>query len=501
MRAEARATGMLIGGEWASEGGDGTFEDLDPATGEVNAVLPSASAADVERAVSAARAAQPAWGGRAAAERGRVLVALAERLEANQEYVSRLESADNGRPRRETAAQAAIVAKWFRYYGGLADKVEGSVVPVEGPYLNYTRRMPVGVCAAITPWNHPMLIAAKKVAPALACGNAVVLKPSELAPLSVLELARLAGEAGLPPGILNVVPGGPDAGRALVSDSGVDRIDVTGSTGTGIAVAAEAARTLKRVGLELGGKAANLVFADADLDRTAAGAVFSGYVAQGQSCVAGARVLVAESIAERFAEAVRERVAAIRVGDPLEAATQMGPLITPDSARRVAGYVDDARAEGAKVLAGGGPPETLPAPLSVAGYYRPTLLWTDDPDIAAAREEIFGPVVTMTPFRDEDHAIEIANGVPFGLGAGVWTRDVTRAHRVADRLRAGVVWVNDYHRIDPASPWGGVGLSGYGRENGFAAVEEFTEVKSVWVGTEDTPLDWYDTSDLGGRLN
>ena len=492
---------MLIGGDWLSDGTDGTFEDRDPATGEVNAVLPSASPRDVERAIAAARAAQPGWARLAAAERGRLLVALAERLEGEREHISRLESADNGRPRRETAAQAGIVAKWFRYFGGMADKVEGSVIPVEGPYLNYTRRVPVGVCAAITPWNHPMLIAAKKVAPALACGNAVVLKPSELAPLSVLELGRLAGEAGLPPGVLNVVPGGPDAGRALVSSPDVDRIDLTGSTATGMAIAAEAAGTLKRVGLELGGKAANLVFADADLRRTAAGAVFSGYIAQGQSCVAGARVLVHESIAAELAEAMRDLLAGLRIGDPLDDGTQMGPLITPDSARRVAGYVDGALDEGARLLTGGGRPDGLPEPLAPDGYYEPTLLWTDDATIVAAREEIFGPVVTVTPFRDEGEAIEIANSVPFGLGAGIWTGDVARAHRVAEALRAGVIWVNDYHRIDPASPWGGFGLSGYGRENGFAAIAEFTDVKSVWVGIEDRPMDWYERGDAGGRLN
>jgi acyl-CoA reductase-like NAD-dependent aldehyde dehydrogenase len=429
-----------------------------------------------------------------------VLLRLADLLEAEQERIARLETTDNGRPYRETAAQAGIVAKWYRYFGGIADKIEGATIPVEGPYLNYTRRVPVGVCAAITPWNHPLLIATKKIAPALACGNTVVVKPSELAPLSVLELARLALDAGLPPGVLNVVTGEREAGEALVAHEGVDRIDLTGSTPTGIAIAKAAAGRLKRVGFELGGKAANIVFADADFERAAAGAVFAAFIAQGQSCVAGARLLVEESLARPFAEQIAERVARIRVGDPHESATQMGPVITPAAAQRIRGYVDSAVEEGAEVLVGGGAPTGLESPLQAEGFVEPTLIWTEDPAIRAASEEVFGPLVTLIPFRDEEHAVEIANGTPFGLGAGIWTRDVSRAHRVADRLRAGVVWVNDYHRIDPASPWGGFGLSGYGRENGFQAVEMFTEVKSVWVPLEERPLDWYDADRLG-RLN
>ena len=491
---------MLIAGHWVAGEGK-TLENRDPSTGRVLAHLASASAADVDAAVSGARAAQPGWAALSAAQRGAALYRIADLLEAKRESISATESADNGRPLRETAAQAGIVAKWFRYYGGMADKVQGAVIPVEGPYLNYTERVPVGVCAAITPWNHPMLIATKKIAPALACGNAVVVKPSELAPLSVLMLARLTEEAGLPPGLLSVVTGGPDSGRALTEHPEVDRIDLTGSTATGVAVARAAAQKLKRVGLELGGKAANLVFADAEWERTVAGVVFSGFVAQGQSCVAGARILVEGSIAEDFAAAVRERVERIRLGDPQRLSTQMGPLITPAAAERVGRHVDAARAEGATILCGGAVPSELDARLSAAAYYLPTLIWADDPSLSVAREEIFGPVVTIMPFGDEEEAIGIANSVPFGLGAGVWTGDVTRAHRVAKRLRAGITWINDYHRIDPASPWGGFGLSGYGRENGFDAVAEFTEAKSVWLPTERQPIDWYDDPADGARLN
>lgn len=496
----AVAERMLIGSDWVAARADRSFEDRNPATGELLATLPDATAADVGLAVERATEAFGPWSAMDAADRGRALMALADRIEHEQERLSQIESADNGRPRRETGAQAAIIAKWFRYFGGMADKIEGATIPVAGPYVNYTKRVPVGVCGAITPWNHPALIAVKKIAPALACGNTMVVKPSELAPLSVLELGRLALDAGIPPGVLNIVTGQRATGEALVTHPGVARIDLTGSTATGIAVAKSAADTLKRLGFELGGKAANLVFDDVDLDRAVRGAVFSAFVAQGQSCVAGSRILVQRSIADEFTARIAEQVATIRVGDPLDPDTQMGPLITPAAAARVAAFVRDAVDEGATIVQGGAVPEGLAAGLSAAGFYLPTVLWSESATIRAACEEVFGPVTTVIPFDTEEEAVAIANGLAFGLGAGVWTRDVNRAHRVADAVKAGIVYVNDYHRIDPASPWGGFGLSGYGRENGFEAVQMFTEVKSVWVGLEDRTVDWY-ASDGPTRLN
>lgn len=492
---------MLVGADWGRADDGRTFDVSDPATGEVLARLPEAGTADVEAAVAAAAEALPGWSGLDASERGRILVRWADLLEANGPRTAQIETSDNGRPIRETRAQGAIVSKWYRYFGGMADKVEGSTIPVEGAYLNYTRRVPVGVCAAITPWNHPTLIATKKIAPALALGNTMVVKPSELAPLGVLELAQMALEAGLPPGVLNVVTGGGEVGAALVRDPRVARVDVTGSTRTGISVATAAAASIKRVGLELGGAASNLVFADADLARTARGVVFAAFIGQGQTCVAGARVLVDESVAKDLVDRIAAIVGGLRLGDPMEESTQVGPVITPAAAARVQAYVQAARDGGAQILSGGSVNPSMGGRLRPNGFHEPTVLWRDEPDPRLFSEEVFGPVITVVPFSSEKEAVQIANSTPFGLGSGIWTRDLSRAHRVAEALRAGIIWVNDYHRTDPASPWGGFGMSGLGRENGYGAVEMFTEVKSVWVPLVERPMDWYEGSGGAARLN
>ena len=493
---------LLIGGRWVDAASGRTFEDLNPATAEVLAQVAEADAEDVRLAVAAARAAfdEGPWGRMSGGERGKILLRIADRLEAEANAIARLESQDNGRPIRETSAQAGIIPRWFRYFAGWADKIEGETIPVEGPYLNYTVRVPLGVIGQITPWNHPLLIATKKIAPALAAGNTIVLKPSELAPLSVLEFGRICLEAGLPDGVVNIVPGfGPTAGRAICEHPDVAKIDFTGSTATGQAIARLAAGTMKRVSCELGGKAPNIVFPDADLEAAVNGALFAGFIAQGQTCVQGARLFLHTAIHDAFLGRFLEKAGRIRVGDPLQPETQMGPQISRAQLDKIHRYVEIGRGEGAQVILGGRYPEEQA--LRQGFFYTPTVFKDVRNDMQIAQEEIFGPVVTVIRFGDEVEAVREANAIPFGLGAGIWTRDVARAHRVAQAIRAGIVWINDYHRIDPASPWGGFKMSGFGRENGLEAIRHCTEVKSVWVGMDDRPIQWYESGGESQRLN
>jgi acyl-CoA reductase-like NAD-dependent aldehyde dehydrogenase len=493
---------LLIDGRWVDAASGKRFEDLNPTTGEVLAQVAEADAADVRRAVAAARTAFEAgpWSRMSGGERGRILLRVADLLEREADAIARLESQDNGRPIRETSAQAAILPRWFRYFAGWADKIEGETIPVEGPYLNYTLRVPLGIIGQITPWNHPLLIATKKIAPALAAGNTIVVKPSELAPLSVLEFGRLCQEAGLPEGVLNIVPGfGPTAGQAICEHPDVAKIDFTGSTATGQAISRLAAGTMKRVSCELGGKAPNIVFPDADLEAAVNGALFAGFIAQGQTCVQGGRLFLHRTIHDAFLDRLLEKAGRIRVGDPLRPETQMGPLISQGQLEKVHRYVEVGREEGARVVLGGRTPEA--EALRRGFFYTPTVFAGVRNTMRVAQEEIFGPVVTAIPFEDEAQAVVEANAIPFGLGAAVWTRDVGRAHRVAHAIRAGIVWINDYHRIDPASPWGGFKLSGFGRENGLEAIRHCTEVKSVWVGLDDRPIQWYEGGGERQRLN
>jgi aldehyde dehydrogenase (NAD+)/phenylacetaldehyde dehydrogenase len=493
---------LLVGGRWVDAASGKTFEDRNPTTGEVLARVAEADAEDVGRAVEAARSAyeEGPWGRMPGADRGRVLLRIADLLEREAGTIGRLESADNGRPVRETSAQAGIIPRWYRYFAGWADKIEGETIPVEGPYLNYTIRVPLGVIGQITPWNHPLLIATKKIAPALAAGNTIVLKPSELAPLSVLEFGRICQEAGLPDGVLNIVPGfGPTAGRAICEHPDVAKIDFTGSTATGQAISRLAAGTMKRVSCELGGKAPNIVFPDADLEAAVSGALFAGFIAQGQTCVQGARLFLHTAIHDAFLDRLLDKAAKIRVGDPLQPETQMGPQISRAQLEKIHRYVQIGQDEGAKVILGGHYPEE-PA-LRRGFFYTPTVFESVRNDMRIAQEEIFGPVIATIRFGDEVEAVREANAIPFGLGAAVWTRDVGRAHRVAQAIRAGIVWINDYHRIDPASPWGGLKMSGFGRENGLEAIRHCTEVKSIWVKLDDRPIQWYESGRGSQRLN
>jgi len=493
---------LLIGGRWVDAASGKTFEDVNPATAAVLANVAEADAEDVSRAVAMARAAfeEGPWGRMSGGERGKILMRIADRLEAEADTIARLESQDNGRPIRETSAQAKILPRWYRYFAGWADKIEGETIPVEGPYLNYTVRVPLGVIGQITPWNHPLLIATKKVAPALAAGNTIVLKPSELAPLSVLEFGRICHEAGLPEGVLNVVPGfGLTAGRAICEHPDVAKIDFTGSTATGQAISRLAAGTMKRVSCELGGKAPNIVFPDADLEAAVSGALFAGFIAQGQTCVQGGRLFLHTTIHDAFLERFVARAGLIRVGDPLRPETQMGPQVSPAQLERIHRYVEIGQGEGAKLVLGGHYPED--AALRKGFFYTPTVFDGVRNAMRIAQEEIFGPVVAVIRFTDEAEVIRAANAIPFGLGAAVWTRDVRRAHRVAHAIRAGIVWVNDYHRADPASPWGGFKLSGFGRENGLEAIRHCTDVKSIWVSLDERPNQWYEAGGESERLN
>jgi phenylacetaldehyde dehydrogenase len=492
---EPPTTTHLIDGE-ARPGADArTFEVRNPADGTLVARVAAGGGAEIAQAVDAAQRAfaDGRWSGLPVRERFRILTAFADAIEAALPELARLETICTGRPLREMRAQLGRLPEFYRYFAAVARTAEDTVPPFEGPYLNVVRRVPLGVVGLLTPWNHPLLILTKKLAPALAAGNTVVVKPSEYTPLTTLELARLALEAGVPAGVFNVVTGlGAEAGAALAGERRLAKLDLTGGTETGRAVARIAGENLVRCNAELGGKAPVIVLPDADLDTAAAGAIFAAFIASGQTCIAGARILVHESQAEALLARMAARAQRLRLGDPLATTTQLGPLVSARQLARTEEYVAIGLREGARVVAGGKRP-TDPA-LANGFFYEPTIFADVTSHMRIAQEEIFGPVTVVITYRDLDEAVRIANDVPFGLGASIWTADTAAALRLADRLDCGTIWVNDHHRVDPALPWGGMKDSGLGRECGLEGWREYTQTKSVVVNL-DAPVDWYSTDE------
>jgi acyl-CoA reductase-like NAD-dependent aldehyde dehydrogenase len=475
---------LLIDGKAVDAASGKSFKTLNPATGETLAAVAEADSADVDRAVAAARAALSGpWAKLSPAERERVLHKAADLLEARAEAFAQLETLDNGKPVREAKnGDLPLAIGLLRYFGGWPTKIHGETTPVSVPYfpgakfLHYTVREPVGVVGAIIPWNFPLLMAVERLAPALACGNAIVLKPAEQTPLSALWFAELLLEAGLPPGVVNVVPGfGPTAGAAIARHMGIDKVTFTGSTEVGREVVKASAGNMKRISMELGGKSPNIVFADADLDSAAKGIFMGIFYNQGQCCSAGSRVFIERPAYDRMLSALAERAKTIRLGNPLDPKTHMGPLVTAEQRDRVLSYIESGKKEGAQLLAGG-------AAVPGLGYFvQPTVFGGVKDDMKIAREEIFGPVVSVLPFDTLDEVMDRANSTDYGLVAAVWTKDVKKAHLAAQKLKAGTVWINCYHFVDAAAPWGGVKQSGYGREKGQYALENYTSLKSVWV--------------------
>jgi len=472
---------LFINNEWRPASSGKTMPVVNPATEEVIAEVSSADKADVDLAVDAARAALSGpWSQLSARERGRLVRKLGERLMERADDVARLETLHNGKPISESRQiEIPAAAECFEYYGGWSDKVMGETIPVKGNHLTYTLREPVGVVAAIVPWNFPLLLAAWKVAPALACGNVVILKPASQTPLTALALAGLAVDVGFPPGVLNVITGaGALVGQALVEHPGIDKIAFTGDTSTGRSIMRGAADTLKKITLELGGKSPNIVLGDADMDAAIRGATIGIFYGKGEVCAAGSRLLVDRTIKDEFLDKLAARVKKMVPGDPLDPKTRYGAISSRKQLDTVLRYIDAGKTEGATLLTGGSRADIGTG----KGYFvQPTVFTDVKPSMTISREEIFGPVLAAIDFADLDEAIATANDTPYGLAAGVWTRDIKKAHYVARRLQAGTVWVNTYNVYDTAAPFGGYKQSGFGREMSAHALEHYTQVKSVWV--------------------
>lgn len=476
-------TRLLIGGQWVDSVSGRTIPVVNPYTGGNICDIAAAEAADVDLAVEAATKAAPGWAALPAHERGRLLLKLADRIEAETQDLARLEAIDTGHPIRDCLSlDVPRTVLCFRYFGGMADKLEGSVVPVDAGFLNYVQREPIGVVGAIVPWNFPLMFTSWKMGPALAAGNTMVIKPSEITPLSTLRIGELIQEVGFPDGVVNIVTGyGNTAGTRIAEHPGIGKISFTGSTATGRRIVEMSAGNLKKVQLELGGKGPNIIFADANLPAAVGGSAFAIFHNQGQACIAGSRIIIHEDIAEEFLERFVALAKSIRLGDPLDPETEMGPLTSKVHHERVLSFVDVAREQGGTILAGGKHPDR--ADLANGYFVEPTIVRAKASD-RVAQEEVFGPFVTVLTFKTDEEALAIANGTDYGLGAGLWTQDLTRAHRFAKNIHAGMVWINCYKRVHPGSPFGGVGMSGYGREMGFEAMREYTQPKSVWVNVD-----------------
>jgi betaine-aldehyde dehydrogenase len=483
---------MLIGGEWADAASGATRELRDPGNGEIVAAVPESGREDAARAIQAARDAfdKGPWRRTSALDRGKLLIKLAEAIQSEASALAELEVKSCGKPLAEAQFDIADAANCFEFYGGLATKIHGETMSVPGNSMSYVVREPIGVCGQIIPWNYPLLMATWKLAPALAAGNTCVFKPSELTPLTALELGKLIVRVGFPPGVVNIVTGpGPGPGEEIAESPRVDKVAFTGGTVTGRRIMTAAASNIKKISLELGGKNPNIVFADADFEAAVDGALFGAFANQGEVCSAGSRLLVERSIHDRLVEAMLAKIPRIKVGHGLEPGVKMGPLVSAAHREKVEGYIAIGKAEGAKLACGGERPKG--AAFERGHFLSPTIFVNVRPEMRIAREEIFGPVLSVLPFDTEEEAIRIANDTEYGLAAGIWTQNITRAHRMLREIRAGIVWINIYHPTYNEMPWGGYKQSGIGRELGLYGIESYLETKQININLDEAPLGWY----------